>query len=866
MRRGVWCVLAALVLAFWCSSAAAEGTGQIFGQVVRADGTTLSGVEVSVTELGQSRVTGPTGTFRFDGVPVGEYTLVFRLADNSQTTGGIKVTAAATTLVEQRVEWEATAAETFTVFAASRRTQRLVEAPAAVSILTGADIAPQTIHGQVPALLSYVAGADVTQSSLWDYNFNTRAFNSSLNRRVLVLIDGRDPVGVLLGAQEWPAFPFPLSDLSSLELVRGPGSALYGANAYNGVLNITTQEPRYSLGGVVRVGGGELDTLTTEFREAMELGKGWYGKVFGAWETSSDWSMSRDLGTEYPGLPTEAVPLRDLDTQRYNAGLRLDKYFESGALLTAELGGANAEGPVFQTGIGRVQVIDSKRPWARVNFNTAHFNVLGYWDGREAQQVSLSSGDNVYDDSQKWHVEVQANTTFAGERGRIVGGVSYRHESVDTQGRQNLYEAAQAFQTGSPDYCPDGMEVQGDPFSDPRYCCPAIPDGGPFDGQCCAVNLATNLCCPVGTSLDPNSRQCFVVQQTIIGSSRDEHSQAAFAQVEFNFTDNLLGMVAARWDDSSLHDAQVSPKAALVYSVNPNHALRLKYDEAFQTPSYLDRFLRIPVAQPVDLSVLEQALAPVLGGVPLGFDNVPVLALGNEHLEVEEIISYEVGYSGIFAGKLLVNLTYYQSELDNFVTELLPLVNSDYGPYQTPAGLSPAAQAAVLASLQAVLPPELYAVMSNDPDGSPIFAARSYTNFGKAEAEGAELGFSYFFSDWELFLNYSWFDYTIEEQLAGSELFPNSPENRVSAGFSFARSNYDISVRGRWVDSFVWSAGLFAGEVPSYEVVDLSANYRFAERWQLGLYVSNAMDNDHFETFGGDLLRRRAIVHMAYRW
>ncbi len=866
MRGSSWCVLAALVLAFWCSPAAAEGTGQIFGQVVRADGTTLSGVDVSVTELGQSRVTGPTGTFRFDGVPAGEYTLVFRLADNSLSTGGIKVTAAATTLVEQRVEWEVSAAETFTVFAASRRTQRLVEAPAAVSMLTEADIAPQTIHGQVPALLSHVPGADITQSSLWDYNLNTRAFNSSLNRRVLVLVDGRDPVGVLLGAQEWPTFPFPLSDLASLELVRGPGSALYGANAFNGVLNITTQEPRYSLGGGVQVGGGELDTVATEFREAMDLGKGWYGKVFGAWETSTDWSTSRNVSTEYPGLPTEAMPLSDLDTQRYNVGLRLDKYFETGALLTAEVGGANAEGPVFQTGIGRVQVIDSKRPWARVNFNTPHFNVLGYWDARDARQVSLSSGQDVYDDSEKWHVEAQANTTFAGERGRIVGGLSYRQESVDTKGRQNLYQAAPAFETGSPDYCPDGMEVQGDPFADPRYCCPVDPDGGPFDGQCCAVNLAANLCCPVGTSLDPNSGQCFVVQQTIIGESRTESSQAAFAQVEFNFTDKLLGMVAGRWDDSTLHDSQVSPKAALVYSITPNHAVRLKYDEAFQTPSYLDRFLRIPVAQPVDLSALEQALAPILGGVPLGLENVPVLALGNEQLEVEEITSYEVGYSGIVDGKFLVNLTYYQSELENFVTELLPLVNPAYSPYRPPAELSPAQQAAVLAALQAALPPDLYAVMSNDPSGSPLFAARSYTNFGKVDAEGAELGFSYFFEDWELFVNYSWFDYTIKEQLAGSELYPNSPENRVSAGFTFTRPTFDVSVRGRWVDSFVWSAGLFTGEVPSYEVVDLNANYRFAERWQLGLYVSNAIDNDHFETFGGDMLRRRAIAYMGYHW
>jgi iron complex outermembrane receptor protein len=773
-------------------AADAEETGRIFGQVTGADGA-LSGVEVQVVELGQSRVTDANGTFRFDGVPAGSYTLQFRLGENTDTLESVEVKPGSTALLDQYVEWEPAVAQSFTVFAASRRTQRLVEAPAAVTTLSQDEIEPQATHGLIPKLLEFTLGADISRSSLWDFNFNSRGFNSSLNRRVLVLFDGRDPVGVMLGAQEWPANPFPLDDVATIEFVRGPGSALYGANAYNGVLNLTTTEARYSEGGFFRVAGGELSTAKVDFRQGGSLGESWTYKVLGGWEESDDFSESRTQTTEYPGIPLEPVPLEDIDNNRYYASLRLSRYASSGAVFSAEVGAAKVEGPVYQTGIGRVQVISSERPYARVNYNSAHFNFLAYWDARDADQRSLSSGSRLFDDSSKLHVELQAHTSFAGDRGRLVGGVSYREEEADSVG-------------------PGGF-------------------------------------------------------QTIISGERNEDAQGVFGQLEYQLTDSLSAVLAARWDDSTLHDEQVSPKASLVYAFNPDHTLRLSYNEAFQTPSYLDRFLRISVAPPVDLSAIEAALEPYLGGASLGFDSVPVLALGNEDLQVEEITTYEIGYAGIIQGKALLNINYYQSDLESFVTELLPGVNPAYGPYAPPAGLPPDIQALILQLLQENLPPELLALMSNDADGDPIFAAFSYTNSGQVDAQGVELGLTYYFQDrWSLFANYSWLDFDVQEKLAGEQLLPNAPENRASVGVTYTGAAFDLSLRARWVDEFVWGAGLFDGTVDSYELVDLSARYLFGRGWELGVNVSNLLDEEHIETFGGDVLGRRALAHVAYRW
>ena len=77
-------------------------------------------------------------------------------------------------------------------------------------------------HGQLPKLLEAAPGVEVVQSGVFDYDLNMRGFNRALNRRVLVLIDGRDPGGVLLGAQEWAAYVFCLTTWRRLRSSTAP--------------------------------------------------------------------------------------------------------------------------------------------------------------------------------------------------------------------------------------------------------------------------------------------------------------------------------------------------------------------------------------------------------------------------------------------------------------------------------------------------------------------------------------------------------------------------------------------------------------------------------------------------------------------
>jgi outer membrane receptor protein involved in Fe transport len=125
-----------------------------------------------------------------------------------------------------------------------------------------------------------------------------------------------------------------------------------------------------------------------------------------------------------------------------------------------------------------------------------------------------------------------------------------------------------------------------------------------------------------------------------------------------------------------------------VFSINSNHNLRLTYNEAFQVANDSEFFLRAPVAPSADLSALE-GLCLLSGVTDCGLASpVPVLAVGNDDLEVEEIRNFEVGYTGIFGGKTFVTLDAYASENSNFITDLVPnlgtplgRVNPDFGPW-----------------------------------------------------------------------------------------------------------------------------------------------------------------------------------------
>jgi iron complex outermembrane receptor protein len=794
-RRSTNSLFLGFVLAF-LPFVLCAASGRIAGKVTRTNGSPLAGVIVQAVGSSKATTTDANGSYTLEGIAPGTYDVSFSAGEFGATQEAIVVTGGETTRLDKIVDWRISIAETMTVTAASRYTERIVEAPAAVTVVAREDIEAAAPTGQAPRVIENAPGIDFTQSGLYDFNFNARGFNTTLNRRILTLIDGRDPSVPFLGSQEWAALSVPIDEFQSVELVRGPGSALYGANAFSGVLNMTTRLPRASTGGRLTVTAGELNTKRADFRHAGGFGNDWYYRVVGGYQKSDDFARSRRTSVEYAGLPREGIPLPLDEVETQFGGLRLDKHFDGGELLTLEGGWGKVKGPIFVTGIGRVMVTDATRPWARLNYNMPHWNVLGYWDARKANdQRALSSGASLYEDSHNLHGEVQTNWQFMNGRARVIGGVAYNQQKIDT----------------------------------------ANPSG----------------------------------VQTLMAEAKTEDQQSAFGQFEFEPMDRLKFVAAARYDDSTLHDGQFSPKGAVVFSITPQQTIRYGYNRAFQRPNYSELFLTAPAAAPVDLAAAAAAnpasapLAPVL--TQLGFSPMPILARGNNNLDVEKVKSHEVGYQGIFGGKFYLTLDYYRSNMSDFVTDLLPGVNPAYARYTIPTSLPGPVQAGLNAFLRAALGARFGGLTTVGGRPALVF---SYANAGKVDTQGAEVAFNYYVTNhWVFDFNYSWFDFNVkEETVPGDVLLPNAPDQKWNAGVAYRGGKFDAKIAYRNVDAFRWAAGVFVGDVPAYDVVNLSGRYRISDTFSVGAEVTNFLDDEHWESFGGDILHRRALGFVTVNW
>jgi outer membrane receptor protein involved in Fe transport len=423
-------------------------------------------VIVTVSGTTIKAVTNTRGAYTIDRAPTGAQTLVFRWLGYRPTEVQTTVAATGVTTADAKMEQLPIQLSELQVTGASKVPERAVEAPAAFSIVEPRVLQATGITGQAPLALREVPGVDIVQSGMNDFNVNARGFNSTLNRRVLVLQDGRDLAIAFLGSQEWNALAVPTDEYSKMELVRGPGSALYGANAFFGVLNITTPTAREVAGTKVTLGGGQLGTIRGDLRHAGVMGRGRWGyRVNAGYNSSDSWSRSRtakdslDLRREYAPVvedatahqPPKNIEARPLNGQTADAttgvasgdpdavksmygSARLDYYANNGSVVTGETGIAQVENELFVTGIGRVQVTKATRPYARLGWANKGFNVMAYWNGRRTRdpQYSLASGAPLLEHSDILHLEAQDIRTFDDAKGRVVFGGSARNYRVDT--------------------------------------------------------------------------------------------------------------------------------------------------------------------------------------------------------------------------------------------------------------------------------------------------------------------------------------------------------------------------------------------------------------------------------------------------
>ena len=147
------------------------------------------------------------------------------------------------------------------VVTASRVEQKLVNAPATVSLISAQTIAssPSASYAE---LLRAVPGLNVTQTSARDINLVSRSASGTLSTSQLALIDGRSIYQDFFGFVAWDFLPVNPSEIKQIEVIRGPASAVWGANALTGVVNVITKSPRELVGESLLVSASARSAAT----------------------------------------------------------------------------------------------------------------------------------------------------------------------------------------------------------------------------------------------------------------------------------------------------------------------------------------------------------------------------------------------------------------------------------------------------------------------------------------------------------------------------------------------------------------------------------------------------------------------------
>ncbi|HEX7183152.1 MAG TPA: TonB-dependent receptor [Thermoanaerobaculia bacterium] len=316
------------------------------------------------------------------------------------------------------------------VTSVSKRAEPISAAAAAVFVITQEDLR-RSGATSIPEALRMVPGVEVARIDASKWAISARGFNGRFANKLLVLIDGRSVYTPLFSGVFWDVQDTLIEDVDRIEVIRGPGATLWGANAVNGVINIITKSAHETVGGLLAAGGGSEERGFAGLRYGGALGKSSayrvYGKSFerGSGErlaggaAADDWSMSR-------------------------GGFRLDSALSAGSALTVEGGFYDGEAgetltlqpfpaPAPRTVDTEMQISGGHLlgRWQRTLSDASELKAQLYYDRTERTAALIDEDRDTFD------LELQHG--FApGSRHRLVWGLGYRRTGDDIRGTSIL--------------------------------------------------------------------------------------------------------------------------------------------------------------------------------------------------------------------------------------------------------------------------------------------------------------------------------------------------------------------------------------------------------------------------------------------
>ena len=833
------------LLAFSPALAAAQ-EGGLSGRVADATGAVLPGATVTLRGPEGTRVTqsDDNGEYAFAGLTPGTYTVTAALSSFSDAAlEGIVVTDA---LVEAPpIALSIASFGDTVVVTASRTAVRVVDAPVTTSVIPATTL-QTTASSNVGDVLRSVPGVNVIQLSARDVNVTSRQSTGVVANSQLVLVDGRSVYLDFFGLVLWDLVPANTDDIEQIEVVRGPASATWGANAMTGAVNVITKSPRESVGTTVTMSGGWMD------REAgSTIGQG-NGTTFGTNAT-----VTR--------APTDRL------SYRVSAG-----YFRSDA---------------FPRPTGRVPVIsDPRLSGGMVGGAPYPLDGAGPFGTAFTNRGTSQPKFDVRVDQELSNGRLSYSGGVAGTEGLVHSGVG----PFDIQRGSYLGYAKLGYTRGDFRFQVFSNFLDGNA---PNLLLPDPTTGG----QPVQLGFKSNTFdAEIGNStfLGDRNRLTYggnlrrnTFDISIAPMSEDRLELGAYLQDEI-FFDHFRLVLGGRVDKfGNLSKPVFSPRVSFMVKPSPDHSVTISYNRAFRSPSTINNFLDMSIVQPVDLSglaafrpllpaLLPPGLPPAVVPVVLqqleqqleqttaqpfplvvraSGSDLPVGTLARGGLAEESLTAYELSYTGTFGGLTTAGAAIYLNRRDNPISFVpLPFDADPYTAASPPPGW--------------VLPPQVLTFMAAQGILLPR-TSLTYLNLGPTRHLGAEFWVNQRISrSASAWFNYSWQD---EPEILESDnpYLPTEltlpPTHRVNVGASLDGSRFLGNASVSRATAAFW-ADVLTPEYHGYSDAYTMVNGSFGVKWNSGavttlLKVTNLFNQSIQQHIFGDILRRTVVGEVRFR-
>ncbi len=313
-----------------------------------------------------------------------------------------------------------------TVSIAVLHEQPISEAPSSVYVITDEDIRHSGAT-DLPTVLRRVPGMEVIQMTSADFNVSVRGDNQLRANKLLVLIDGRSIYEDIQGEVFWKMIPVTLPEIKKIEILKGPASAVYGFNAFDGVINIITKSPEEMKGVHVQFGGGELGTISSAAIYAGKYDKLGYRISIGRNQTNQ-WESRSSLGFR---------------VHKFNVQTEYDLSNFANLSVSGGLADANRyDGPV--TSLLTIQG-EPSQAYTKVEYKRPNLFLRAYWNRSSVPNMlqtnpllpsffTITDTNGSSMQSRKWN-----SYNFSGQHAlefgstnRLTYGMDYRHNSVSS--------------------------------------------------------------------------------------------------------------------------------------------------------------------------------------------------------------------------------------------------------------------------------------------------------------------------------------------------------------------------------------------------------------------------------------------------